>query len=163
MHPILAQADVGSLPANFLKEMIIFVVGAIIVMAFVCSALFAGLQYFLDKRSSRESQKREIHPIPLPVIVTEELHKQFAGREEFTTHKAEVKEGFQRVDRERSEDLRVAAVSRRTMYDKQDAMRKELSDRTDTVRRELGDKIEDIPDKVISTLRNAGAIGGKHD
>lgn len=63
---MLAQADIGQLPAGFLKEMLVLVLGAIVVMAFVVSALFAALQYFMDKR--RENKPTMLEPNPLPTM-----------------------------------------------------------------------------------------------
>lgn len=95
---------------------------------------------------------------PVEVKVNEEMHNLFAGKDEFEKHVDDTREGFARVSRERTEDLRLAAQSRRTMYEKQDAMRKELMEQTNGVRHELSGKIDGIPDRVIATLKNTGAI-----
>ena len=70
----LAQADIGSLPANFLKYAIIFVIVAILVASIVAGVVFAGLQYFQSRRAEneavkreKETQIREIAPQPLQV------------------------------------------------------------------------------------------------
>jgi hypothetical protein len=62
---ILAQADMGQLPASFLKEMVIFTLAAIVVMAFVVSALFAALQYFLEKRRENKPASTIVENDPL--------------------------------------------------------------------------------------------------
>ena len=60
MTEILAQADVGTLPAPWLKSAIVWSVALIIVASFFSSALFAGLQYLLDRRVISRAQKRLI-------------------------------------------------------------------------------------------------------
>jgi len=76
-HPffiMLAQADISTLPAGFLKDVIIVMVAAIILMTGLMTAVFMGLQYFLERRRiAREEAAAEnpgvmnIGPTPLPV------------------------------------------------------------------------------------------------
>ena len=80
----------------------------------------------------------EITSQPVQVQVTEELHQLFAAKRDFEHHVKETKEEFARVNRERSEDLRLAAVSRRTMYDKQDSLRTEMNRGFQGVERAIG-------------------------
>ena len=134
-----------------------WILGCTIVMALgTIGALIVAIIAVNKKQEVRVDQ-------PVNVTITEELHKTFAAKEDLKSHVAETKDEFRRVARERSDDLRLAAQSRRTMYEKQDATRKELTERSDAVRKDLGEKIDSIPDQVIATLRNAGAIGGKND
>jgi len=70
----LAQADISGLTANFLKDVIIFTVAAIMVMALVVGAVFAAMQYLLDRRRARREELQAgqpnttvIEPNPLPV------------------------------------------------------------------------------------------------
>lgn len=95
---------------------------------------------------------------PLEIRVNEEMHQVFAGKREFESHVSHTRSEIARIDLQRGEDLRLAAQSRKTMYDKQDDMRKELTERTDAVRNELSLKIDGIPERVIATLKNTGAI-----
>lgn len=60
---------------------------------------------------------------------------------------------------------REAAIRRKGIYDKIDRSREEVLQRVDDTRKELEDKLKDvnarvdtIPDRVITTLRNTGAI-----
>ncbi|HEY1663764.1 MAG TPA: hypothetical protein VGI03_15210 [Verrucomicrobiae bacterium] len=68
---IFAQANVDSLPANWLKNMVVFTIAIIAATSFACSAFVTILQYILEKRrdakSSTEAQPREILPQPLGV------------------------------------------------------------------------------------------------
>ena len=49
------------------------------------------------------------------------------------------------------------------ILDKGEDRARRIYDHMEAVRKELDEKIGDVPDKVIATLRNAGAIGGNHD
>ncbi len=62
LHPsdFLAQASIESLPANWLKQMAIFLLVAVTVASFAAAAIFSGLQYFLDRRSAARPQERKI-------------------------------------------------------------------------------------------------------
>lgn len=78
---LLAQADLDSLPASFVKWMVITVAGTAIIIAFVTGAIVQLLQYFQDKRNAtkqahrdRETKTRDITPQPL---VTERAPKRF--------------------------------------------------------------------------------------
>jgi hypothetical protein len=143
------------------------------VLALIGSLLtivFSGLVAYYMRSQTRimaESVNRPVQqtisPQPLSVTISQELHKEFAAKADFDKHKMHTFEEFSRVDRQRGEDLRANAASRKTMYDKQDELRKELTDRTDDVQKNLGERIDAIPDRIIATLRNTGAIGGKHD
>ncbi len=68
---LFAQADVNSLPANWLKDMVVFTIAVIAVASLASSAFITILQYVLEKRrdakSSTDSQPREILPQPLGV------------------------------------------------------------------------------------------------
>jgi hypothetical protein len=59
-HHLLAQADIGSIPDSWLKQMAVFILVAITVTSFAAAALFSGLQYVLDRRNSARPQERKI-------------------------------------------------------------------------------------------------------
>ncbi len=67
---MFAQADLGSVPANFIKDLIIFGVAMLVLVAFLVSALFAGLQYFQSRRAEGATTKTQIFPSPLEVDAT---------------------------------------------------------------------------------------------
>ena len=127
-----------------------------------------GVLYFMKAQTTAMREQTEVirqqasQPTqiqqPVEVTVTEELHQLFAGKRDFENHVTETRGEFARITRERSDDLRLAAQSRRTMYEKQDALRREMTERTDAVRKDLGEKIDGIPERVIATLKNTGAI-----
>ena len=60
LSTILAQASLESLPADWLKQMAIFILVTITVVSFATAALFSGLQYVLDRRNSTRPQERKI-------------------------------------------------------------------------------------------------------
>jgi hypothetical protein len=51
-----------------------------------------------------------------------------------------------------------ASARNKTIFDKIESIRKELDIKLEDTRRELSAKIDEMPDRVISTLRNTGAI-----
>ena len=145
MIPMLAQADLGQLPANFLKEMLLFTVGSMVALAFIVAAIFAGLQYFADRRRERREELRaanppatEIQPLPLPVqkIFPNATMKDLAEKHDehgrrIDGHDKEIQNLWMTM---RNEDKEV----RKEFADKFDALRKELSDWTNTMSRALG-------------------------
>lgn len=73
------------------------------------------------------------------------------------------------LETQRGEDLRIAAASRREIYKKIEAaqndmagklekVRDDVSEHTESVRKELSDKLDDMPERMIATLKNTGAI-----
>ena len=121
---ILAQADLGQIPAPWLKEMMLFVLGSIVVMAFVVSALFAALQYFMDKR---RDGKTTIEPNPLSTmkIYPSATIKDLADKHDEHGRRIDV------LDKEVSQIW----VTMRT-EDKE--IRKEMSEKFDSISRALG-------------------------
>jgi|GEM_PF-7084995 len=70
----LAQADIGSLKADFIKSMVVALFAFGVFFSFAVAAVVAVLQYRMEKNSKareekrvKESQPREIHPQPLPI------------------------------------------------------------------------------------------------
>jgi hypothetical protein len=59
-HFLLAQASLESLPADWLKQMVIFILVTITAVSFATAALFSGLQYLLDRRNASRPQERKI-------------------------------------------------------------------------------------------------------
>jgi hypothetical protein len=158
MIPFLAQADVNNIPASLLKSLIMLAIVLIVVASFAAAGLFAGLQYFLDKRkeskAGSETQPRSIGPIPLPVNLVEK----FVEHKTFDAHVAETRKNFADRDRHRETDQKDAKDGRKLIYDKIESSRKENATLTENVRRDLSEEIRSIPGEVITTLKNTGAI-----
>jgi hypothetical protein len=89
MTPLLAQADVNSLPAGWVKSMVVFIVVVITVASFASSAFITILQYILEKRrdakAATESQPREILPQPLGVEKMSKRYNHEAHEQRFKT------------------------------------------------------------------------------
>jgi hypothetical protein len=89
MIPIIAQADMDSLPAGWLKSMVVFIIAAIAVASFASSAFVTLLQYLLEKRrdgkASAESQPREILPQPLGIEKMPRRYNHDANEQRFKT------------------------------------------------------------------------------
>jgi len=63
-----------------------------------------------------------------------------------------------RVERHREANDRAAQVRTAGIYTKVDQVRKESQEHTEAVRKELSDKIDGLPDRLIATLKNTGAL-----
>ena len=143
---LLAQADLGQLPAAFLKEMILFTVGSLVALALIFAGIFTGLQYFADRRRERREEVRaasppapsEISPLPLPVqkIFPNATMKDLAEKHDehsrrLDGHDQEIQNLWMTM---RKEDKEV----RQEFTNKFDALRKEIGDWTATMSRALG-------------------------
>jgi len=155
MNPLLAE----SIPTWQSTISVLALIGAAL------SFIFGGLTVYYMQRQTKlmadaanRPAQATIAPQPLSVTISQELHKEFAAKADFDQHKSNCEHEFARVDQQRGEDLRANAASRKVMYDKQDDLRKELTERTDAVRKDLSDKIDSIPERIIATLKNTGAI-----
>jgi hypothetical protein len=81
---------------------------------------------------------------------------------EFSACKAQCLLSNQRVQSELREDRHSnevhASERSKTLFTKLEANRKELDDKIESTRRELSEKIDEMPERVIATLKNTGAI-----
>ena len=136
-HLILAQADLTALKAEFIKSMVIFSVGTIVVMSFVAVAVFAWLQYRLDKRSKKEVTRTEVHPQPLEISKAPKRFNAALAREQHE----ELKERVDGHDQEIKE------------------LRTDLND----LSAEIRDKLSDMPGKIVVDILNAQKLGRKND
>lgn len=130
---ILAQASIESLPSDWLKQMAVFILVAITVASFAAAALFAGLQYFLDRRSAARPQERKISGALSPEkhLVTDEMCLQ--------RHLED------RARLERAED-EIRAL-RAEMYGEDRAIRQDLAEKFSSIQRLLGRIEEKIDSK----------------
>lgn len=141
--------------------------------------LFLNQLYVAKKNLFGSKQATEISPQPLDVRIAHE----FVRKDECVQRHGESTNKIQDIERqitalrsERADDLRVAAAGRKALYekieavrkdvvgqlagifDKIDDVRKEASEHSENSRRELTEKIDDLPNQVIATLKNTGAI-----
>lgn len=128
--PLLAQASLESLPANWLKQMAVFILVSITVASFAAAALFAGLQYFLDRRNTARSQERKLLPHEKR-LVTDEMCLQ-----RHLEHHA-------RLDRAEDE---IRAL-RAEMHSEDRAIRQDLAEKFSSIQRLLGRIEEKIDSK----------------
>jgi uncharacterized membrane protein YciS (DUF1049 family) len=142
--PLLAQADIGQVQASFLKQMVIalFAFGALFGTLII--ALFAWLQYRLDKKSkereekrSKETQPREITPQPLGV--------ELASRKWTASVARQAHDSLKEIVDEHSEEIR--------------QLREDHTELSTDIR----DKLADMPGKIVVDILNAQKLGGKHD
>jgi hypothetical protein len=124
----LAQASLESIPDTWLKQMAIFILVAITVASFAAAAIFSGLQYFLDRRASREERKNSFgdqHP------ATDEMCLQRHIENRTRLEKTE-------------EDIRAL---RSEMHSEDRAIRQDLAEKFSSIQRLLGRIEEKIDSK----------------
>jgi hypothetical protein len=90
------------------------------------------------------AKRTEVSNSPLEV---RESHE-FATEKDCLLRAAALEKAIEILRSERIQDMKDAAHSRKSLYAQIDQVRKELSD-----------KIDCMPDRVIATLKNFGAIG----
>jgi hypothetical protein len=144
MTTLLAQADFGSLRADFIKSLVVAFIALGVFISFVVVAVVAWLQYRLDKKSKRaeaerhkESQPREITPQPLNVQI-------------------ESKKWTQSVARKAHEDLERRVEQHEEEIAQLRADHHELS--TD-IRKQLSD----MPGKIVADMLNAKQLFKSND
>ena len=120
---MLAQADLAAVPDAVLKGFVLAGVAFTVVVAFVTSALFAGLQYFLDRRRAAREDARPAPPVSKPPSAAtwrelQEKHTEHGRRLDF--HDRQIDSLWT--------TLRVENTS----------IRKEMTDKFDTISRALG-------------------------
>ncbi len=103
----------------------------------------------------------EISPQPLEIRQATE----FVRKLEFHETRDGIAHQIQQINNQLQEargiritDAKDAASSRRLLHEEVKIARKDMLQHTENVRRELSDKIDNIPDRVIATLKNTGAI-----
>jgi vacuolar-type H+-ATPase subunit I/STV1 len=101
---------------------------------------------------------RDIKERPTGAEALREAHSVFAS-------KADLKKLEEEFRRHQEFELREAELRRKGIYDRLDKSREEVLQRMDDTRKELEDKlkvvharVDTIPDRIIATLRNTGAI-----
>jgi hypothetical protein len=57
--PVLAQANIESIPGAWIKQMAVFMLVSITVASFAVAAIFSGLQYFLNRRNTSRQLERK--------------------------------------------------------------------------------------------------------
>lgn len=151
-----------SVDPTFLKQFMMLVIGLL-----GGGAAAATIMGFIMKR------KVELHPQPVP---TQEVEKPVTQAHCEQVHKIvgsqvqEVKVAVSELRSKMERDKQEAGFSRKAIYAEIKStndttrqhiedVRKELSADIKDVKDKLLDKVDGISDKVIATLRNAGAIG----
>lgn len=139
---MLAQLNPPTPEANsFLQFWIIILFVAQIISLIVGIAVAA----------SNRKQRREVSFTETP-----------ASKKEFDNHVTETRANFTAVRNELAADRQTNQVhaSRRseTLFTKMENTRSELDTKIEDTRRELSEKIDAMPERVIATLKNTGAI-----
>jgi hypothetical protein len=127
--PIVAQANLESLPDAWLKQMAVFILVAITVASFAAAALFSGLQYFLDRRNASRHERK--NPLAGQCLVTDQMCLQRHIENRTRLEKAE-------------EDLRAL---RAEMHSEDPSIRQDLAEKFSSIQRLLGRIEEKIDSK----------------
>jgi hypothetical protein len=138
---LLAQINVPAPEGNFILQLLL---AAVLIGNAV--AIWLGIA------NGKKIQKREVSFTETP-----------ASKKEFDQFTATTNANFVQVREEMKADRHDNAVhaSRRseTLFAKMDITRSELDTKIEDTRRELSEKIDAMPERVIATLKNTGAIG----
>jgi len=134
MIPILAQADLGQMPAPTLKWIIIFGVGSIVTASFAAAGLFAGLSYLLELRRERREELRAVNPAPTQIApVPLPVHKISPSATMRDLNEKHDEHG-RRLD---GHDREITSLwNTMRMEDKE--IRKDMADKFDSISRALG-------------------------
>jgi uncharacterized membrane-anchored protein YhcB (DUF1043 family) len=101
--------------------------------------------------SANRKQRREVSFTETP-----------ASKKDFDQHVVETARNFNAVRNELAHDRQLnqehASKRSETLFRKMDTTRSELDTKIEDTRRELSEKIDAMPERVIATLKNTGAI-----
>ena len=127
MTCLLAQASIDSVPANWLKYLVLTIIAGMVATAFVVSAIFAGLQYYADKRREGKptSTTLENDPLRMQKVYPSPTVKELADAKN---------EHGRRLDKHDAELGQIWS----TMRDEDKAIRREVSEKFDSISRALG-------------------------
>lgn len=136
MNMMLAQ--ISDIAPDWLRNMAIFVAAASATIYYLKGA-FGG------------KQQREVSFTETP-----------ASKKDFDQHVVETARNFNAVRNELAHDRQLnqehASKRSETLFRKMDNTRSELDTKIEDTRRELSEKIDAMPERVIATLKNTGAI-----
>jgi hypothetical protein len=125
----------------------------------VLGALAFLLMLFNQAAKARKTIRGERDGVdlqqPLEVTAHQEMSREKDCRDRFDTAMAHIQE----MKAQRERDIASNSATRKAIYEEIKARNDSTWHHIDGVRKELSDKIESVPDRVIATLRNFGAIG----
>ena len=131
---ILAQADLGQLPAGFLKDALLLITAAVVIICLVVGAIVAvGMWLIEKKRDARELQKDGQPPQPVAIeqpIAVQKIFPAATVRELNEKHD----EHGRRLDKH---DAEITDLWNK-MRDEDKQIRKEVADKFDAISRSLG-------------------------
>jgi len=121
------------------------------VAVYVLAKLYLAIQTLTGKSPANVQQIT-----PSPLIVSE--HEPFATRNELQAVKEDIEALDGDLKKLRTEIVENGERRRLSIEAKVEESRAENHRHTENVRKELSEKIDTMPDRVIATLRNTGAI-----
>jgi hypothetical protein len=131
---VIAQADIGQLPAGFIKDALLLITAAVVIICLVVGAIVGiGMWLIERKRDARELAKEGEPPQPVQIEQPVGVMKIFPAatvRELNEKHS----EHDKRLD---SHDVQIGALWN-TMREEDKQIRKEVADQYQTISRALG-------------------------
>jgi hypothetical protein len=131
---MLAQADVGQLPAGFLKEIIVLTIAGIILLCLVIGAIIGIAMWMIEKRrEARELAAANLPAQPVSLdqpVLTQKIYPAATIRELNDVDDRHEK----RLD---GHDVQITALWN-TMREEDKQIRKEIADQYQTISRQLG-------------------------
>jgi hypothetical protein len=103
----------------------------------------------------RTKETRIIEPQPFDVRVIDAMAKEKDCLSRFELAQRELEAIRQRRDA----DIAAGSISRKAIYETITQTNRETTKQLESVRSELSAQISTMPDRIIATLRNVGAIG----
>lgn len=118
--------------------------------------LVGGYNQLMKARLYLKGEGKEHHITPQPLEVRYDLGA--ASEKDCMNRFAATEREIAAIKKQRDKDDEVASIHRASIYRKMEQVRMEVSAQTEAVRKELSGKIDDVPDRLIATLKNTGAL-----
>lgn len=131
---ILAQADLGQLPAGFLKEMILFMVAGVVVICLVVGAVIGVAMWLIEKRREQRENDAALKPSqPVSLEQPVQMQKIFPA-----ATVRELNEGLAAHEKRLDKHDEQFADIWNHVRDEDTKIRKEMTDKFDVISRALG-------------------------
>lgn len=130
---ILAQADLGQLPAGFLKDALLLITAAVVIICLVVGAIVGIGMWLIEKKRIVREESQASNPQPVAIEQPVSFQKVFPAatiRELNEKHDDHSK----RLD---GHDVQITALWN-TMREEDKQIRKEIADQYQTISRALG-------------------------
>jgi hypothetical protein len=125
----------------------------------VLAAMAFLLMLFNQAAKARKTIRGERDGVDLQQPLEVTAHQELAREKDCLSRFDTITTHIQELRAQRERDIASNSATRKAIYEEIKARNDSTWHHIDGVRKELSDKIESVPDRVIATLRNFGAIG----